>query len=163
MTRVSEDTPRFELSEISLADDLDALARDINACAWDEGNQMSVYDAASLELYLNHQDTLLVTCHRVEATGRTLAGFASGRFQIKPYDGERWLYVDEVDVCADQSRQGVGKATMRCLLEMAEQHDCDEVWLGTETDNTAANALYRSLAPDDVDGVVGYTWELDDE
>ena len=161
MTRVSEDTPRFELSEISLADDLDALARDINACAWDEGNQMSVYDAASLELYLNHQDTLLVTCHRVEATGRTLAGFASGRFQIKPYDGERWLYVDEVDVCADQRQKGAGATLMQKFIAIAEYHGCEEVWLGTEVDNDAANALYRSLDPDDEAEVVGYTWETD--
>ena len=36
-----------------------------------------------------------------------------------------------------------------------------EVWLATEVDNDAANALYRSLEPDDVAEVVGYTYEAD--
>ena len=89
-------------------------------------------------------------------------GMASGRFEIKPYGQERWLYVDEVDVCADQRQKGAGKAIMQRLIELAEQAGCEELWLGTEVDNAAANALYRSLQPDDVSQVVGYTFETDE-
>ena len=74
---------------------------------------------------------------------------------------ERWLYVDEVDVCADQRQKGAGKAIMEKLIALAETADCEEVWLGTEADNLAANALYRSLDPDDIGEVVGYTFEME--
>jgi ribosomal protein S18 acetylase RimI-like enzyme len=68
--------------------------------------------------------------------------------------------VDEVDVCVEQRLKGVGSLMMRWLIEFARDEGCDEVWLGTEVDNDAANALYRRLEPDDVGDVVGYTWEV---
>jgi len=48
------------------------------------------------------------------------------------------------------------------LLELADEADCEEVWLGTEVDNVAANALYSSLKPDDVETFIGYTYEMDE-
>ena len=149
------------LKRITASDDLATLVNEINAAVWDDANEMSTYDEASLRTYLAHPDTLFVTCHRSDEQGPTLLGFASCRFELKPYEKLRWLYVDEVDVCADQRRQGAGKAIMQKLLEIAEEQGCDEVWLGTEVDNDAANGLYRSLDPDDVGDVVGYTWETD--
>ena len=82
---------------------------------------------------------------------------------MKPYEYALWLYVDEVDVCADQRQRGAGKALMTKLLEIAEASGCEEVWLGTEADNQPANALYRALNPDDVAAVVGYTFETDED
>jgi len=70
--------------------------------------------------------------------------------------------VDELDVCANQRKRGAGTAIMQKLLEHAENAGCEEVWLGTEVDNTAANALYSSLNPDEVEQFIGYTYELDD-
>ena len=87
---------------------------------------------------------------------------ASSRIEIKPYDQELWLYVDEVDVCSDQRQKGAGKAIMSKLIEIAKDKGCEEVWLGTEVDNLPANALYRLLDPDDVANVVGYTFETDE-
>ena len=51
---------------------------------------------------------------------------------------------------------------MRSLIEIAKAHECDELWLGAEADNFPANALYRSLDPDEVSNVVGYTYEMDE-
>ncbi len=51
---------------------------------------------------------------------------------------------------------------MRKLIDLADEADCEELWLGTEVDNLAANALYRALAPDDIAQVVGYTYEMPD-
>lgn len=102
---------------------------------------------------------MFATCHDVTEAGRTLLGVASARIGIKPYDHERWLYIDEVDVCADQRQRGAGKAIMRKFIELAKLAGCGEVWLGTEEDNDAANALYRSLNPDDVEKFIGYTYE----
>lgn len=147
---------------ITLHDDLQQLVEEINQASWDDGNEMSKFDVEALSEYLARQDTLFVACHDIVEGDRTLLGIASSRLEIKPYDKERWLYVDEVDVCADQRQRGAGKAIMRKLIAIAEDAGCEEVWLGTEADNQAANALYQSLAPDDVAQVIGYTYETDE-
>jgi ribosomal protein S18 acetylase RimI-like enzyme len=51
---------------------------------------------------------------------------------------------------------------MRKLIEVAHEKGCEEVWLGAEVENMAANALYRSLKPDEVSQVVGYTFEINE-
>ena len=150
------------LTVVAKDHNLKRLVAEINEAAWDAANEMSVYDAEALAAYLEHQDTLFIACHEVVGSRHVFVGMASCRFEIKPYGKERWLYVDEVDVCADHRQKGVGKAIMLKLIELAEEADCEEVWLGTEADNDAANALYRSLNPDDVGQVVGYTYEMEE-
>lgn len=145
---------------VSQGDDLGRLVDEINAASWDPANDMAEYGVEALWEYLGRQDTIFVACHEVTQGQRLLLGIASARLETKPYGGERWLYVDEVDVCADRRRRGAGTAIMKKLVEMAEAESCAEVWLGTEADNQAANALYRALGPDDVASVVGYTFEL---
>ena len=143
-------------------DNLQQVVNDINSAIWDCDNEMSEYDAEALSEYLNHQGTVFLACHEVIDGDRTLLGIASSRLEIKPYDQKRWLYIDEIDVCADQRCKGAGKTMMKKLLEIAEMAECEEVWLGTEPNNRAANALYRSLNPDDVAQFVGYTYEITD-
>ncbi len=151
------------VSIVTLVDDLQRLVEEINQASWDQLNEASVYDVAALSSYLERQDALFLTCHDVADTGRTFLGMASARVETKPYGNERWLYVDEVDVCADQRRKGAGRALMRKLIEVAAEAGCEEVWLGADVDNHAANALYRSLAPDDVAQVIGYTYDTQDK
>lgn len=146
------------VTRITTDDDLVQLVDEINQASWDNANDMSVFEVEALTAYLNRQDTLFVACHDITEVGRTLMGMASSRLEIKPYDKARWLYVDEVDVCSDQRQKGAGKAIMRKLIEFADEAGCEEVWLGTESDNQAANALYRSLEPSDVAQIVGYTY-----
>lgn len=150
------------VSVITLSDDLQRLVQEINQASWDDTNEMSKYDSAALSAYLKRQDALFVACHDIVEGGRTLLGMASARIEIKPYGNERWLYVDEVDVCADQRQRGAGKAVMQKLIEVAENAGCEEVWLATEVDNRAANTLYQSLDPDDVTQIIGYTYEIQD-
>src|ERR1044071_1119711 len=145
---------------VTPSDDLRKIVHEINHASWDSANEMSVYDVESLSSYLERQDTLFVTCHDNSSDPPTLLGIASSRIEIKPYGKELWLYVDEVDVCSDQRRKGAGKAIMQKLMEIAKKKGCAEVWLGTEVENMAANALYRSLHPDAVSQVVGYTYEV---
>jgi ribosomal protein S18 acetylase RimI-like enzyme len=147
---------------IAKDDDLRKLVKEINCAVWDDANEMSEYDAEALAEYLDCQDTIFLACYEVVEGVETLVGIASSRLETKPYGRERWLYVDEVDVCADQRRKGAGKTMMKKFLAIAEAAECEEVWLGTEVDNRAANALYRSLNPDDVAQVVGYTYEMAD-
>ena len=147
---------------ISPSDDLIQIVDEINNASWDESNEISKYDAESLLSYLKRQDTLFVTCHLIQSGKSIFLGMASARLEIKPYDKQLWLYVDEVDVCADQRQKGAGKALMKKLIEIASLKGCEEVWLGAEVENIPANALYRSMEPDDVAQFVGYTYEIDE-
>jgi ribosomal protein S18 acetylase RimI-like enzyme len=155
-------SPVMEVIEITTTDDLETLVSQINQATWDEANDVSEYEADALLVYLKRQDTIFVVCRDNSADNSIFMGMASCRIEYKPYDNERWLYVDEVDVCADQRQKGAGKLIMQKLIEIAEKSGCDELWLATEKDNFPANALYRSLDPDDISDVVGYTYETDD-
>lgn len=147
---------------VSKEDDHLQLIDEINTASWDDENEMSEFDANALLHYLEHEGTVFVACHDIVNDDKTLLGIASSRIEVKPYAKERWLYVDEIDVCADQRRKGAGKAIMKKLIEIAEESGCVEVWLATEVQSESANALYQSLDPDDVAQVVGYTFELQD-
>ncbi|MEM7281236.1 MAG: GNAT family N-acetyltransferase [Pseudomonadota bacterium] len=149
----------MEVKAITLEDDLEKLVAEINDALWGQDNEMSTHDADSLTEYLKRQDTIFIACHEHSHSSRTLMGTASSRIEIKPYGKEKWLYVDELDVCANQRRKGVGRLLMRALLDIAEHEGCHELWLGAETENHAAIKLYQSLAPDDECEVSGFTWE----
>lgn len=148
---------------ITTGDDLHRLVDEINRAQWDEANEMSDFDVEALSAYLAHQDTRFVACHEVIGADRSLCGIASSRLQPRPHSKIRWLYVDEVDVCVDQRQKGAGKAMMRKLIEIARDAGCQELWLGTEPDNDAANALYRSLDPDTAEQFIGYTYKFQDQ
>jgi ribosomal protein S18 acetylase RimI-like enzyme len=148
---------------ITREDDIQGLVKEINSASWDDANEMTTYDVEALSDYLDHQGTVFLACHDTVHDRSALLGIASARLEVKPYDRERWLYIDEVDVCADQRQKGAGKAIIRKFIAIAEEAGCEEVWLGTESDNQAANALYRSLDPDDIAQVIGYTYEIEEQ
>jgi ribosomal protein S18 acetylase RimI-like enzyme len=150
---------QVNVRQITRADDLRELVRQINRAAWDDDNDIGPYSVAALQAYLSREDTVFVVALSAEAE-QELVGMASARIELKPYDQMKWLFIDEVDTSASHRRRGVGKALMVRLLEIARDSGCQEVWLGTESTNGAANGLYRSLSPDAVDQVVGYTFEV---
>ncbi len=150
---------QIEVKRIARSDDLKAVVALINSAEWDKDNDVVPYSFAALESYLSKEDTVFVIALTTEGE-QQLAGMASGRIELKPYGHMKWLYIDEVDTCANQRRRGVGKALMQRLLKIARESDCEEVWLGTESDNVAAKALYQSLLPDEVDQVVGYLFDI---
>ncbi|GAB1264708.1 hypothetical protein NBRC116493_04650 [Aurantivibrio infirmus] len=151
----------MDIKIFSLKDDLEKVASEINNAAWDAANEIPEYTATALKAYLLREDTIFLACYETTRNRSTLLGIASSRIEIKPYGEELWLYVDEIDVCADQRQKGVGKFIMQKLLEIATKQECEEVWLGAEAENRAANALYRSLNPDEITDVVGYTYETE--
>jgi ribosomal protein S18 acetylase RimI-like enzyme len=156
-----QDLPEYEVTRVDAGDDLAQLVEDIRRGTWDEANDVRGVDVESLRIYLERQDTRFVVCRSTRNEPGALFGFASSRVELKPYGNERWLYVDEVDVCADRRREGVGTALMHKLFQLAEQAGCSEVWLATEPDNIPANGLYRSLHADESATVVGYVWRLE--
>jgi aminoglycoside 6'-N-acetyltransferase I len=56
------------------------------------------------------------------------------------------LYIDEVGVTPAFQRQGIARKMLDAMFALGRTHGCEEAWVGTEPDNTAARALYESSA-----------------
>jgi ribosomal protein S18 acetylase RimI-like enzyme len=69
------------------------------------------------------------------------------------------LYVDEVGVTPSRRRQGIAKAMMQEAFAWGRELGCVSAWLGTEHDNAAAIALYRSLG-EDPEPIVMFDYDL---
>ena len=54
------------------------------------------------------------------------------------------LYIDEVAVTPARRRQGIARNLLDAMLTFAKELGCQEAWVGTEPDNTAARALYEA-------------------
>lgn len=80
----------------------------------------------------------------VALDGDLVVGMASGLVHMHP-DKEPEFFVNEVGVDDAYRRQGIGKRLMRAILAEAKAAGCSEAWLGTETDNAEALALYRAM------------------
>ncbi len=147
----------INIKRVSAQDDLNKIIFDIQKANWVKASEISSedYSFESLNLFLKNTESVFVVAY----SDKNFAGMASAKLLNKP-NGDIWLYIDEVDVCEDKQRQGIGTALMRYLLKFAHESDCDEVWLGTEVDNVPANALYASLNPSEIQNCIGYTYIL---
>lgn len=54
------------------------------------------------------------------------------------------LYIDEVAVAPARQRQGIARSLLDAMLTFGKELGCQEAWVGTEPDNTAARVLYES-------------------
>ena len=54
------------------------------------------------------------------------------------------LYIDEVAVAPTLQRQGIARNLLDAMLAFGKELGCQEAWVGTEPDNTAAIGLYES-------------------
>lgn len=70
------------------------------------------------------------------------------------------LYIDEVGTADSHLRQGIATALMAEIFAWGRELGCEEAWLGTEIDNTAANALYRKHAPAEDEAIQYYLFRL---
>lgn len=147
---------RIEIKRIAKADDLKAVTASISGANWDKANDEKDYDEKAIREFVTNPDNYLLIAY---VDGKA-AGVALAIKLLKPYKDENWLYVDEVDVMVDYRRKGVASALMKKTFEIAKKLGLDEVWLGTEPDNTAANRLYKSLRPNKIENFVGYTYKM---
>lgn len=120
---------------------------------WGKDNELEPYDEGSLRQIVNNPDYILLIAY----DGDKPVGIALAAKQLKP-DGKHWLYVDELGVRPDYRQRGIARSLMEKLFEIAKEWNLEELWLGTEPDNKAANRLYSSLKPSETETFVGYTF-----
>ena len=146
------------IKEITPEDNLLEIIGSIKSALWSKNSEINPSDYS-----IEGLRTCILSEHNIFCVALLdgqFAGMASAYFLHKP-DGDIWLYVDEVDVCSDKQRNGVGTALMQYLFKYGEDNKCEELWLGTEKDNVAANALYTSLKPTEIEDFVGYNYKVD--
>lgn len=66
------------------------------------------------------------------------------------------LFLDEIGTGDDWRRQGAARLLMKKVFERADAEGIEEIWLGTEPDNDAANGLYQSFKHKREDAVIYY-------
>ncbi|MEM8789509.1 MAG: GNAT family N-acetyltransferase [Pseudomonadota bacterium] len=54
------------------------------------------------------------------------------------------LFVEELGVAPTHRRRGLGTALLHAAEAIARARGCTEIWLATEPDNAAANAVYAA-------------------
>lgn len=84
--------------------------------------------------------------------GDDAVGMLTGTFLRHP-DKPLSLFVNELGTREAWQRRGIATALMREALTIARARGARGVWLGTEEDNDAAIAFYRSLGAEELRGV----------
>ena len=145
------------IKKIRANDDLNKIVPEIQKATWVADSEISPedYSVQDLKAFLLRTESVFVVAYCDEQ----FSGMASAKILNKP-NGDIWLYIDEVDVCENHQKQVIGKALMNYLFRFSQESNCDEVWLGTEVDNVAANALYISINPSEIQNFIGYTYIL---
>lgn len=89
-----------------------------------------------------------------------VVGMASGVEYFHP-DKPSQFWINELGVAPKDQRKGIGSKLLKSLLDEAGRRGCHVAWVGTETDNLAANMCYRSVeGVPDGKGFVMYEWPL---
>lgn len=85
-------------------------------------------------------------------------GFVSG-VEMRHPDKDAEMFVYELGVDEQWRCHGVAKALLQVLSDEAHRRGCRGMWTGTEADNIAALATYRSLGATVDSGSVFIVWE----
>lgn len=112
-------------------------------------------DVARLAAYLAEPGHLMV----VAVEDGVVVGQCAAIIHRHP-DKPTELYVDEVGTAATHRRRGVARAMLAEMFAWGREQGCEEAWLGTELDNTAANALYRGFSPSEDEAIRFYAFDL---
>ena len=107
-------------------------------------------DAGRLHDYLRAPGHLMVLAFE----GELVVGQCAGVLHRHP-DKPTELYIDEVGTASTHRRMGIARLMMDELFAWGRELGCEEAWLGTETDNEPAKALYRRYRPKE-DEVIQY-------
>ena len=105
--------------------------------------------------YLAHPDYVIALAHE----GGRVVGMATGLYYFHP-DKPVELFVNEVGVAESHHRRGIGKRLMETLFVAARSRGVKYAWVGTETDNAPAIALYESCGGRN-QGMAYFEFDLD--
>jgi aminoglycoside 3-N-acetyltransferase I len=93
-----------------------------------------------------------------DATGRAV-GMISGVETTHPDKGTE-MFIYELGVAPAARLQGVATELVRALADVARAAGCYGMWVGTETDNVAAQATYRKAGSNEQAPFVLMSWDL---
>ena len=128
-------------------EDLDLL------CAVPEGLFDEPVRADQAEAFLADPANVIVLAY----DGALAVAMATGTVLRHP-DKPPSMFINEVGTRESHLRMGLGRKVTLALIGIARERGCAGIWLGTEPDNDAALALYRSMAGREVPGVF-FGWD----
>jgi ribosomal protein S18 acetylase RimI-like enzyme len=92
---------------------------------------------------------------------KVVVGMASAVEYFHP-DKSPQLWINEVGVALSHRKRGIGRKLVQALVACAKDRGCVYAWLGTNTDNVAAQACFRSVPEVETpQPFLLYEWELD--
>ena len=71
-----------------------------------------------------------------------VVGFASGVHYIHP-DKPAQMFISEVGVSPNHQGQGIGRAVVKRIVQLAQELGCTEAWVLTDPNNDAAMRMYQ--------------------
>lgn len=105
--------------------------------------------------FVSRPGHVLLLASAADGTG---IGFVSG-VEMRHPDKAPEMFVYELGVDPAWRRQGVARGLVLALRDEALRRGCTGMWTGTEHDNVAALATYRSLGATVDDASVFITWD----
>lgn len=108
-----------------------------------------------LHAYLRETGHIMVLAFE----GDLVVGQCAGVIHRHP-DKTTELYVDEVGTASTHLRRGIARMMMDELFAWGRELGCTEAWLGTETDNEPAKALYRRYRPTEDETIQYFLFDL---
>jgi aminoglycoside 6'-N-acetyltransferase I len=98
-----------------------------------------IVDAAVREFLGDPRHRLVVALDR-----DLIVGFVSAVIYLHPDKAAPELWINEFGVASTHQRQGIGRALLQGMLDIARQSGCTEARVLTERDNLPAMAMYTS-------------------
>ncbi|HZX73938.1 MAG TPA: GNAT family N-acetyltransferase [Cyclobacteriaceae bacterium] len=123
----------------------------------DPGHQNKQVSLAHLEKLVSDDRSYLM----VAINDGIIAGYALA-YRFPSLSGaENLAYLYDIEVLHMHRRKGVGRLLIDALLANLKTDRVSELWLGTATDNTAAQALFSNTGAEKSDEVFNdYTYNL---
>lgn len=91
-----------------------------------------------------------------------VVGMASAVEYFHP-DKPPQLWINEVGVASTHRRQGIGRKLVEALITFAQDRGCIYAWLGTDTNNIAAQACFSSVpGVEKPQPFLLYEWDFED-
>jgi ribosomal protein S18 acetylase RimI-like enzyme len=112
--------------------------------------------AAETERFLAEPNHHLLFAY--DPAGRAV-GMISGVETTHPDKGTE-MFIYELGVAPAARLQGVATELVRALAGIARDAGCYGMWVGTETDNVAAQATYRKAGANEEAPFVLMSWDL---